>query len=114
MQLANPFPIDVRKQYLGIWACWICGRNGSDRGGLELHHIMGRISDSILNSALLCKVCHEHMNHNQAEEQYLFFLTLKFVKSIGWWLTEKDIAFMNEHKERLFSDEVIEWADKNI
>lgn len=111
MELRNPFSIDTRQLYWGIWYCWICGSNGNGRGGLELHHIRGRISASALNSALLCHECHSGMNHNQEEERMLFLKTLKFLHSQRYIFTQADLVFMEENKERLFSDEVVQWVN---
>lgn len=111
MELRNPFSLDTRLLYLGIWYCWECGANGNDRGGLELHHIRGRISASPLNSALLCHLCHSGMNHSQEEEQRLFLKTLKYLHSIRYIFTPADMLFMEDNKERLFSTEVIEWVN---
>lgn len=111
MNLQNPFPNYVRNLYLGVWYCWECGGNGTNRGGLELHHIMGRNSNSALNSALLCGLCHKGMCHSQEEEQRLFLKTLKFLKSINYIFAPKDLLFMEDNKARLFSDEVIGWVN---
>lgn len=112
MFLKNPFSLDTRYLFFGVWSCWICGQNGSQRGGLELHHIMGRNSDSPLNASLVCKVCHEKLNHNQEEEQMLFFKTMRYLKSIHYQLTSQDMYFMEDNKKRLFSPEFIEWVNK--
>lgn len=110
MYLKNPFSTDTRFLFLGVWTCWVCGENGTQKGGLELHHIRGRSSASPLNAALVCKECHEHLNHNQKEEQRLFFRTMRFLKSIGYVLTSVDMYFMEDNKQRLFSTEFMEWV----
>lgn len=109
MFLNNPFSLDTRLLYLGVWYCWICGGNGQNKGGLELHHIVGRSSNSPLNSALLCHECHSHMGHSQEEERALFLKTLRFLRSIKYQLTSQDMYFMEDNKQRLISEEVIEW-----
>lgn len=111
MQLANPFSIDTRLLYLGVWICWECGQNGQQRGGLELHHIMGRNSDSPCNSALLCKQCHAGMCHSQEEEQRLFLKTMKFLKAIRYQMTATDMYFIEHNKQRLISQDFIEWIE---
>lgn len=48
MQLRNPFSSATRLLF-DVWICWKCGGNGQQKGGLELHHIVGRSSNSPLN-----------------------------------------------------------------
>lgn len=112
MNLSNPFSIDTRLLYLGVWSCFECHRNGQDRGGLELHHIMGRNSASPCNSALLCKECHAGMCHSQEEEQRLFLKTMKFLKLIKYQMTSEDMYFIEKNKNRLIGKEFTEWIEK--
>lgn len=112
MELRNPFNLYTRLLYDGIWFCWLCGGNGVNKGGLELHHIVGRDSSSPFNSALLCGECHRGMNHSQEEEQHLFFLTLRFLYSKKYKPTPYDLEFLDKYKYRLFSEVVINYIDK--
>ena len=107
MNLKNPFTVETRLLFMGVWSCWDCGSNGVNRGGLEIHHIVGRSSNSPLNAALVCNACHAHFNHSQEEEQRLFFKTLKFLKAIKYELTSQDMYFMRDN-ERIISQECIE------
>lgn len=97
MLLNNPFPQEVRELFRGVWECWECGQNGTDTGGLEIHHITGRDSCSAFNASVLCKKCHEKKNHNHKEEQFLFFITQKFLKAIGYVPIVRDYQFISEH-----------------
>ena len=112
MYLKNPFTTETRLLYMGVWICWVCGQNGTQRGGLEIHHIVGRSSNSPLNSALVCHTCHEHLCHSQTEEQFLFFKTMRFLKAINYILTSKDMYFLEDNKQKLFSVEFMEWMNK--
>jgi len=109
MYLKNPFTSDTRLLFIGVWSCWKCGRNGTDRGGLELHHIVGRSSSSPLNAALLCHECHVTILHTQEEEAALFFKTMRFLKAINYQLTSQDMYFIEDNKHRLLSPEFTEW-----
>lgn len=96
MKLANPFSEDTRNLYLYEYACFDCGR--SDRG-LSLHHIRSRISDSPLNSYLICNDCHIVCGHTQEEESKYLKQTIKWLLSQQYELTKKDIEFYtaNQH-----------------
>lgn len=107
MNLRNPFTLETRKLYIGIWYCWECGGNGTNNGGLELHHIMGRISSSAFNSALLCHGCHSKMCHSQEEEQRLFRKTLIFLFDMKYVLNDNDISFIMQNEKRLIDDETV-------
>jgi len=105
MILQNPFPLEVRLLYIDCWRCWLCGENGSRKGGLEIHHIMGRISDSAFNSSCLCKDCHSHMGHSQEEECKLFGITLEYLYDIEYKPTEKDYEFLRQNYKRLVTSD---------
>lgn len=94
MKLANPFPSFVRELFRDQWACWWCGSNGSDCGGLELNHIYGRISGSALNASLLCKCCHAKVVHNREEHRDLLRKAITYLTSIGYKLRPVDDEFL--------------------
>lgn len=106
MNLRNPFTTETRLLFLGVWVCWQCGGNGTQAGGLELHHIMGRISASPFNAAILCHNCHEKVLHTQEVESVLFLKTLVFLKSIKYRMTSEDMYFLEDNKNRLLTPEV--------
>jgi len=101
MKLKYDFPKEVRLLYLGHWRCFLCGSNGTTKGGLEIHHILGRVSDSAFNSSCLCRQCHAGICHNDGEHQTIFFQTLTYLKSINYKPSEKDWAFLEEHIKEL-------------
>lgn len=95
MYLKNPFPLEVRLLYLyNSYECWDCGGNGSNSGGIELHHIWGRISASALNSAPMCKECHNKIGHTREEHQRLLRKTIYFLSSQGYKLKPIDDEFL--------------------
>ena len=94
MQLANPFPQSVRLLFIDCYACWECGENGQRHGGLELHHIWGRISGSALNAAVLCKKCHDEIAHNHETHHRLLRKTIHFLHSLGYKLHARDDEFL--------------------
>ena len=98
MKLQNEFPQKVRNMYFDLWDCAICGRNGVGRGGLELHHIKGRESDSALNSALVCNSCHVHLNHNDREEEELMLQTARFLVRNDYPFNSCDLRFYNKYR----------------
>lgn len=101
MELKNPFPLEVRNLYLDCWECWLCGCNGVNRGGLEIHHIWGRVSASALNSSCLCGYCHKRMGHSREEHQKLFRKTLQFLWSLHYSLLPVDNEFLELIKNDL-------------
>lgn len=94
MQLANPFPQSVRELFRDCWRCWECDQNGQQVGGLELHHIWGRISSSALNAAVLCKKCHEKMSHNREEHHRLLRKTIQYLWKRRYKLLPRDEEFL--------------------
>jgi len=99
MRLRNNFPDKVRNMYFDIWECSLCGRNGQFHGGLELHHIRGRISSSALNCSILCGECHSHMSHYFEEEKRLMQKQIRFLLRNNYEFKENDLKFYNQHKK---------------
>jgi hypothetical protein len=108
MSLSNEFSTETRQLYLYNYKCWECGENGSRTGGMELHHILGRCSNSPLNSAPLCHRCHALANQKQTAAKY-FYKTLCYLQRQGYKLTEKDELFILENWQWLKSPDVEEW-----
>jgi len=95
VKLSNPFSDEVRNLFLYDYSCENCNR--SDKG-LELHHIVGRSSNSCLNAILLCLDCHKVCGHSQEEESKYLQKAIKREVNRKTKLTEKDIEFYNKHK----------------
>lgn len=112
MELRNPFSDEVRNLYLYNHRCFICGANGWNRGGMELHHILGRCSASALNSAPLCGICHRGIVHSEEEQQKLFLETIQFLKSVDYELVEEDYDFIENHFEQLYSEALDAWLNE--
>lgn len=113
MKLNNPFPLDVRKLYLGWWECFLCGENGQRSGGLEIHHILGRVSDCAFNSSCLCKKCHARIGHKTEEHQKIFLKTMMFLKKQDYQPTKQDIVFYEENSQELWSEEFERWLKES-
>lgn len=94
MILRNPFPPEVRLLFLYSYECWECGRNGNTSGGMELHHIYGRISSSALNAAPLCRECHAGVLHLQDEHRRLMRKTMQFLLANQYKLSPTDELFL--------------------
>lgn len=96
MQLDNPFKLEVRLLFLYCYSCFICHRSDL---GLELHHIVGRTSNSAFNAIPICPRCHSTMGHSQKEEKELFNYTMKFLLDELYKPKEEDWQFLidNEH-----------------
>jgi len=105
MKLKNPFPPFVRMLYFGWWECFLCKENGQSKGGLEIHHILGRVSDSAFNSSCLCKECHAKISHNQEEHREIFAHTLDFLYQMKYRPNEQDIEFIRTNYFELISPE---------
>lgn len=97
MKLKNPFSTNTRELYRDLWACMECGMNGTNKGGLELNHIVGRYSSSPLNASLLCHECHSHIGHSQEEMKRLFEKNRAYLKRIGYTETENDRQFIKDY-----------------
>lgn len=86
--------------YFDCWRCAVCGKNGQYQGGLEIHHIKGRISSSALNSVVVCGKCHSQMGHSQEEEISLMIYTIKFLLRNNYQFHNNDISFYNRYKKQ--------------
>lgn len=71
----------------------MCGGNGQDSGGLEIHHIWGRVSWSAFNSSCLCKECHGHVGHSREERTNLLRITVSFLQGKHKWEDEDSRFF---------------------
>jgi hypothetical protein len=116
MILQNPFPPEVRNLYLGAWYCFYvdengvaCNANGVGRGGLELHHLLGRSSACAFNSCLLCGECHRKIVHNIDEHRRLFVRTLQYLTSIKYQPKVKDIEFIRDNERELTGQHLKIW-----
>jgi hypothetical protein len=98
MNLQNPFSVKTRMLWMDCWECQICRSNGTESGGLELHHIEGRGSDSALNSCLVCKGCHSSLGHSQDEEETLYEEALTFLYNCEYKLTKEDLEYVKTNK----------------
>jgi hypothetical protein len=112
MKLQYGFPQKVRLLYLYHYSCFLCGSNGSNCGGLEIHHILGRVSDSAFNSSCLCKKCHSKIGHTKEEHQMIFFFTIQFLKSVLFKPAEEDMRFLENNFEELVSLQTAEYISK--
>lgn len=108
MKLQNPFSQTTRELFRDCWECWECGENGQRTGGLELHHITGRDSHSAFNGAILCKGCHEHATHTNAEEAKYTLVTMKYLRSRGYTPTEYDLDHLKRHPY-LMTIKLVNW-----
>lgn len=79
MNLSYPFPFEVRTLFDDFRFCAYCKRNGNGEGGLELHHIWGRVSDSAFNAAVLCKICHGKITGSREEKLFFFGITYRYL-----------------------------------
>lgn len=114
MKLDNPFPIEVRKLFMDVWKCWNCGENGTRTGGLELHHILGRVSYSAFNAAPLCQRCHSHMRQGFDHAEPLFLKTVGHLYNIQYRPSDYDLNFIQTNAERLFNPEKLQLYLQNL
>lgn len=94
MELQNPFPQKVRLLYLYVYACFNCGRSDL---GLELHHILGRVSASAFNACPLCPKCHSEEIHGQDAQRRLFEINLAFLIKELYRPEEHDYDFLRDY-----------------
>ena len=104
MKLRNTFSIPTRYLFFERrYECADCGGNGQGVGGIELHHIVGRSSNSPLNAVPLCKECHASVGHTDEEHIRFFGWNLKHLLGReDYQLVKRDEEFIEEHK-RLFN-----------
>jgi hypothetical protein len=92
MKLRNDFTEITRAVYAFEVKCQRCNSNKC----LELHHILGRCSNSILNSVLLCRECHQE--YATLDKATLLQNTLRFLLREDYDMTEKDLRFYLKYK----------------
>ena len=99
MNLNYDFPPEVRNLFIDYHTCYECGQNGSGRGGLQIHHIWGRVSSSALNASLLCQKCHERVTGSLEEKIRYFTSTCRLIRSLGsigaFTWSETDTSFVH-------------------
>lgn len=76
---------------------------------LELHHILGRVSDSAFNSAVLCKKCHDRIGHSREEHQKIFNRSVVVLQEISFRPIERDIEFLRDWWEELVNEKTHNW-----
>lgn len=89
--MKNPFSEKTRWLFVqdGYVKCFECGRNQA-----ELHHILGRISNSPLNAIPLCRKCHNAGNiHSPEKEREYLNKTFRYLVEINYIMTKKDGEF---------------------
>lgn len=94
MRLSHPFSEQTRLLFLYCYKCGECGQNGSQTGGLELHHIYGRVSSSAYNAIVLCKWCHNRVCHNLDEHVRYSQRTIGYLGNHAYQRTEEDNEFL--------------------
>lgn len=79
-------------------------------GGLELHHITGRDSNSAFNAAPVCGRCHAKMGHSKEEEQKLTARLLPVLRAKGYKPTEEDMQHLTNHPHLVINNKKLdEW-----
>ncbi len=97
VNLKNPFSNETRTLFLYVHACLLCGSNGNGRGGLEINHTFGRVSDSPYNASVLCHECHSHVGHTDEEHAKLFLLNSVFLASVRYNADDNDRTFIDSY-----------------
>jgi len=100
MKLKHPFSEETRLRFIFCTNCFRCGKGTNSR---DAHHVLGRISSSPLNLAVLCTDCHIE-NHTQKpfteeEKSHLLKTTIRFLVKEKYQFNEKDIDFYEKHKK---------------
>ena len=94
--MKNNFTEETRAEFIFETTCWKCNRPNP-----ELHHILGRVSNSILNAYPLCRKCHLKHIETMSEENKKKFLneTIRFLVENNYKFKQKDIDFYLRHKK---------------
>ena len=94
--MKNNFTDEVRAEFIFETTCWRCNRPNP-----ELHHILGRCSNSILNAYPLCRTCHYCHIKMMKEPNKKKFLneTIRFLAKSGYKWKQEDLEFyLNNRK----------------
>ena len=95
--MTNDFTQETRELFIWNTLCWYCKRNHANC----LHHILGRISNSPLNSAPLnnfeCHINNGKLATDKLRSEMLV-KTLMFLKTIDYQFTPEDIEFIEKHE----------------
>ena len=113
--MKNPFSQKTRKLFIDKYDCGLCGMNQN----LELHHILGRVSNSPLNGSPVCHKCHKKINLSNKEiTSKLLASTLEYLLLRGYILTDKDKRFIGRFKDLYLSSvlcmELLKWQNIKI
>lgn len=99
MKLQLPFTTETRWLFHDArYTCFDCGGNGQGKGGVELHHILGRTSSSPFNACPLCKECHDGVKQNSEGKKKLLTKTVRFLLRNKYKMTDDDELFLNNYK----------------
>lgn len=96
--LKNDFSQEVRFLFTQIpQSCYNCGINYP----LELHHILGRVSNSPLNGSLLCHNCHKKgtIHYFYSREELLRQTFYNLVVTGYDFSTEKDAILIESYPQ---------------
>jgi len=96
MKLRNDFSDETRALFCFETTCWNCGRPNP-----ELHHILGRVSNSPLNAYPLCQEhCHSKHIEMKSSDNISKFLseTISFLVKNNYRFNEGDIKFYQKYK----------------
>lgn len=105
MFLQNPFPQEILIETKSHYYCWQCGSNQI----LQLHHIVGRSSNSRLNGCVLCDECHRVVTHSQEEEQRFCNLAILFWYSKGYKWTDQDVKFLEANPHLIKNNPILNY-----
>lgn len=98
MKLKNDFKEKDKELFFWNKECWICNKQHVDC----LHHIMGRVSDSPLNSAPInnfdCHIGNGKLSQFEIRRK-LLKKTLDYLLENGYELTKKDRDFMKKYEK---------------
>ena len=77
--MRNEFPKDVKEIFYRSRHCLQCGRVDLP---IELHHIVGRESNSAFNCIRICKDCHAGAVHTLERECNFYVTTCMYLNSV--------------------------------
>jgi len=94
--MKNNFTEETRIEFIFEDTCWRCNRPNP-----ELHHILGRCSDSVLNAYPLCRMCHDKHIEMKSEPNKKKFLneTIRFLAKNNYNWKIEDIKFYLTYKK---------------
>jgi hypothetical protein len=96
MKLSHSFPQHVHDYHFWTHKCYLCSKQAQQK-----HHVLGRVSGSILNCAPLCAKC--HIGNSELDsfdmQQFLLKKVKRILDSDYYKYSQDDLDFIEKYKK---------------